>query len=315
MNFVRVIINLFQFNRTNWKAALLCLLAAAIFWIFNAFNKSQSTTIRFPVHFDYDQVHYVPVNPLPRHLNINVTGSGWELARKSFGFKLPELVIPLERPLEIKKIPTIAIKNMLGTQLGGLQINFIATDTLHVPMDERLTKTFHLGVDVSGIKFRKGYGSFKEVDIVPDTVVIDGPRRVVKAIPQPITLTINADNVSKSFRDEVEIPMFESETINRNPPVVTVHIPVSELVLIETRLKLSVIHLPRKLKAPADSVNTIIQIPTELRDDFKSKRNEISAIIDWKKVTGETVLYYPEVIGLPDYARVISIDTLTNKID
>ena len=80
--------------------------------------KAIHSTIRFPLRFEYDNQRFVAVNPLPHQININVTGSGWELIRKTLGIKLPELVIPLERPLETRKIPASAINAFVDKSIG-----------------------------------------------------------------------------------------------------------------------------------------------------------------------------------------------------
>jgi YbbR domain-containing protein len=315
MNFVRVVINLFQFNRTNWKAVILCLLAATIFWLFNAFNKSHSSTIRFPLQFDYDQQRYVPVNPLPHQININVTGSGWDLIRKTLGVKLPELVIPLERPLETKKIPASAITPMLLTQLGSLQINYISTDTLRVLLDEKVSKTFRLTADLGKVRFKEGYGSTGIVKVMPDTVRIDGPRSIIRSIPDTITLPLLAAGISKSFRNEVEVPLFNSESVNRNPPVVSISVEVGRVETLEVAFKVQMLHKPRSLKVLADSVKAFIEIPVDQKKDFEDKLPHVEAYVDWKYAGKNASQLYPEIIGLPIYARVISIDSLRYKID
>lgn len=315
MNFGRVVINLFQFNRTNWKAVILCLLAATIFWLFNAFNKSHSSTIRFPLHFDFDAQRYVAVKPLPHQISINVTGSGWELIRRTLGVKLPELVIPVERPLETRKIPAVAITPLLATQLGSLEINYISTDTLHILLEEKTSRTFKLAADLSKVRFKEGYGSTGKIEIVPDSVVIDGPRSIIRSIPDTITLPLLAAGISKSFRDEVEVPSFRSDAVNRNPPVVTVRVEVGEVETIEVKVKVSVIHNPRNIKVLADSVKAVIQIPFEQREDFQDRLPRINALVDMKNWEKKNRQLYPSVIGLPVYARVISIDSLSYKID
>ncbi|KXK31544.1 MAG: hypothetical protein UZ12_BCD005000275 [Bacteroidetes bacterium OLB12] len=102
MNVVKLLVNLFQFNRTNWKAVSLCFLAAAVFWLFNAFNKNYSTEIRFPLVIEYNQSRFIPIGNLPTELRLNVNGNGWDLFRKSIGISLPQLTVNIERPLEIK---------------------------------------------------------------------------------------------------------------------------------------------------------------------------------------------------------------------
>jgi len=316
MNFVRVLLNLFQFNRTNWKAIVLCFLAAAIFWLFNAFNKSHTTTIRFPLRFEFDSQKFVAVNPLPHHISINVSGSGWELFRNTLGIKLPELVIPLERPSETKKILTTTITPILTSQLGGLQIIYMVTDTLHVYLDEKMEKTFRISIDLSKVSYREGFGNTGLVEVVPDSVIIDGPRSIINSIPDTITLPVSGKQIGKSFRDEVEVPLFNSESIQRNPPVVSIRVEVGQMETIETKIKVNAINLPRIGKhSVTDSVKVLLQIPVSQNEDLKAKLSLAKAHVDLKGADKGLHKVYPALIGLPVYARVISIDSVSFKID
>lgn len=308
--------NLFQFNRTNWKAVILCLLAASIFWLFNAFNKSHTSTIRFELHFEFDNQKFVSVSPLPHQISINVTGSGWDLIRKTIGMKVPDLIIPLERPLETKKIPASALTPVLITQLGDLQINYIVTDTLYTNVDEKVTKTFKLSVDLSKVKFREGFGSTGVVELSPDSVVIDGPKSIISLIPDTILLSVHGKQVSKSFQDELEVPLFNTESINRNPPVVSLRVEVSRVANIEAMIKVKAVNLSQARKSYfADSVKVLIQVPADRSEDLRHKLSQINAILDAQVVAKGSNKIYPTVVGLPIYARVVSIDSVSLKID
>ncbi|HAC26017.1 MAG TPA: hypothetical protein DCE81_13975, partial [Cytophagales bacterium] len=59
----------------------------------------------------------------------NVSGLGWDLSRKHFGLKVPELVVPLDRPLEVRKIIGTQLAPVLEGQLGALEIKSVVTDT------------------------------------------------------------------------------------------------------------------------------------------------------------------------------------------
>ena len=91
MNIVRIIFNLLRFDRANWKAVSLCIVAAVVFWIFNAFNKTYSTTIKFPVQFEFDNKTYTPAAELPTKLNVSVSGNGWEIFWNHVGLKIPKI--------------------------------------------------------------------------------------------------------------------------------------------------------------------------------------------------------------------------------
>lgn len=316
MNFVRVFKNFFQFNRTSWKAIILCFLAAAIFWLFSAFNKNHTTTIRFPLRFEFDNQRFVSVNPLPQHISINVSGSGWELFRKTLGIKLPELVIPLERPSETKKLLTSTLTPILTSQLGRLQIIYMVTDTLQVYLDEKTSKTFRLSIDLSNVRYREGFGNTGLVEVVPDSVVIDGPQSIIKLIPDTIALPMQGKQISKSFSDELEVPLFNSESINRNPPVISVSVEVGKVETIEASLKVKTVNRPGALRSFfTDSVKVILLIPVGQSEDFRGKLSQVNAILDLKDAQRGSFQIYPKIIGLPIYAQVVSIDSVSFKID
>ena len=153
MNFLRAISNLLRFDRTNWKALALCLFAAAIFWIFNALNKSYATNLRFPLQFEFDNTKYIPVEPLPATLTMNVSGNGWELFRKSLGLKVPSISLPLERPVDTRKIVAGTLAPIVASQIGALQVNYIVSDTLRLKIEPKILRKIKLVADLGGVTF------------------------------------------------------------------------------------------------------------------------------------------------------------------
>jgi hypothetical protein len=311
MNFIKVFVNLFQFNRTNWKAVVLCFLAAAVFWLFNAFNKSYATSVRFPLRFDYNKERYVPIGSLPHDIYVNVSGNGWDLFRKSLGFRLPELIIPLDRPTDVKKIVGSSLTPLLSNQLGGLQINYILNDTLRIQIDDKDSHTFKLIPDLTRISFRKGFGRISRVVILPDSVTLEGPRSLLHIMVDSIVLQLKERIMDDSFREEVEVLVANSESLKRNPPVVSVMFEVGPIEVVETKIKVRVTHMPTSVKSSyIDSVKLMIQIPKAQSNNFHLSQNNMSALLDLKNKTKGTYSIYPQIIGLPDYAEIISLDSL-----
>jgi hypothetical protein len=124
MRLLNSIINLLHFNQKNWKAVSLCIFAAAIFWFFNALNKNYTTTISFPLQFEFDRQDYMPVRALEEELRINVTGMGWDIFRRTVGLRKLPLSIPLEHPETVKKIVGSTLPAFFSSQLEAFQINF-----------------------------------------------------------------------------------------------------------------------------------------------------------------------------------------------
>src|SRR5688572_11639754 len=185
MSIINSIFNLLRFNKRNWKAVALCVFAATVFWFFNALNKNYTANITFPLAFEYRQEGYIPVRPLPDKIKVNVTGIGWNLFRRSIGVKVPPLIIPLERPTEVKKIVGAALPALFANQLDGSQINFVLTDTLYIAIEPRSTRYMSLKVDAPSILFRDGYGMAGPASVTPDSILIEGPLGLIRNLSEP----------------------------------------------------------------------------------------------------------------------------------
>ena len=310
MNILRIFVNLFRFDRANWKVVGLCVLTAMVFWIFNAFNKNYSTNVRFPILFEFDGEKYAPADHLPKSVNLNVSGNGWDLFRKHLGVKVPPVIIPLERAKEIKKIVGSTLAPMLATQVGNLKINYVVTDTLYLQIDERDSHQYKLVADISGITFREGYGRISPVVVLPDSIELDGPQSRLHALDDSIVLVLNEKNLSKNFRAEVEVLFPGSEFLKISPPLVQIMFEVSQVVNVKRKIK--VIVNKNGGHEVADSVEALFQIPTGREGDFKVQSLEILSEVSASQFKNFHAAR-PKVINIPPYALLLRVDSVHVK--
>jgi hypothetical protein len=288
-------------------------MAATVFWIFNSFNKNYSTELQFPVRFEYNQDEYVPETSFPHQLKLNVSGTGWELFRNSLGLKLPQLTIKLEHPSEVKKIAAGTLVPALAGQLGDLKLNYVVTDTLRIALDHRLVRNFTVKVDESSISFRSGFGTMGPVKVTPSTVELDGPASVLNALPDTILLKVPATEVRKDFDEELEVPLFKSEFVKRNPPLVKVNFNVVPMTEVSANLNVRLVNKNNMRVYTADSIGIICRIPAGMTHDFKEKAHTMTAVVDLTETERGLHKLIPKVVGLPDYARVITVDSVIVK--
>jgi hypothetical protein len=312
MKFFKAIIALFHFNRTNWKAVALCLLAASVFWIFNKLNNQYSTSIRFPMQFEYDHQKYAAALPLPNDLLVNVNGNGWDLFRKYIGIRVPTLVIPLEYPTESTRIPGNSLPIILTPQLGGLKINFIVLDTIRLKIENRISRKFKLRPDEAGLSFKEGKGRISPIVILPDSVEFNGPESLLAPLSDTLYLRLNTNRIDDNFREQVEVEFAGKEFVKRDPPVVEVRFEVGDLETISQPIPLITDKFPWGVVAGRDSVNVTFQVPTKYREVFDLA--PLRGIIDLSELEkGETKSYLPTVAGVPPYITVTAVDSVRVK--
>lgn len=307
MGFVNSIFNLFRFNKRNWKAILLCIFAATVFWFFNALNKNYAANIGFPLVFDYDQEKFVPVRPLPEKVRINVSGNGWDLFRRSSGLKVPPLVIPLERPADVKKIVGASLPPLFSTQLEGLQVNFVITDTIYLDINHRAKRLVKIRIDSVEKFIQRNFGLTTPVSIVPDSVQVEGPESLINALPEVIVVSLPEDKIRNDYNDVIEVAL-ESEYISRTPPVVRVAFGVESLKEVSGTCPLILVNVPDRLR-PSAEVNQIsftYSIPASKANGIDSVR----AVINLLSVPRGNHKVVPALIGLPDYSTVVRVDSV-----
>lgn len=289
---------------------MLCLMAATVFWFFNALNKTYTTILTFPVEFQYDQENFIPVEELPGSVKMNVTGMGWSLLRRSAGVKVPVLLLPLERPTEVKKIVGSTLPIVFAPQLSDLIINFVATDTLHIdiePVDGRWLKLTLTNLEAT---LRKGYGLASNATLSPDCVFVQGPRKIVENLPDPYPLVYEKTNIDENQEGVAQI-QFKHKQIAGEPQQSSVSFSVDKLKELKDSIKVEFVNIPPRVR-PAISINQIhytLLLPESSLHTSYNKEN-ITAVLDFKQTKAGKSRLTPTITGIPPFSKIIRIDTV-----
>lgn len=292
----------------------MCIFTATVFWFFNALNKNYTTTISFPLAFDYDHESYVPVRPLPQTVRINVTGIGWNLFRRSTGVKVPPLVIPLERPADVKKIVGSTLPAFFANQLGDFQINFVITDTLRLAIEPKGSRKVRLKLDIPATFFRSGYALVSPIQIIPDSVYIEGPLRLISSLSEPVYLNIKQQNIDENFRELVEVKFIGDRLIKRDPSAVDVSFQVDKLIEVTDSVRIEVINAPNhtwpfieRKKLPCQ-----LAIPQTMLNTYHA--DSVKAVVDLQSFQKGERKVLPSLQGLPPFTQIIKLDSVFIKL-
>ena len=310
MSWFRPIFSFLRFNNRNWRAVVLSVFAAMVFWFFNALNKEYTTNLNFPIVFDYNEKNYVSVEPLPEEISLNVTGVGWNLFRRSIGVNIPSLMIPLERPSEVRKIVGSTLPSFIADQLAEMKINFVLTDTLFVNIEPKAGRWISLRVDSVDRFLEPEYGIQSDVLIDPDSIFIEGPINMVTSIREPHFISLQDTRITRDFDEEVEVT-FESEIIKRDPPTVHITFDVDKLVEVTDTIRLELANIP-KTSQDIQAINKIactFRMGEEKAATFSA--DSIRAIVDLSGLTKGKHKLVPRVAGLPDFISAVRIDSVS----
>lgn len=292
---------------------MLCIFTATVFWFFNALNKTYTTNINFPLSFDYDNENYIPVEGLPQNVRLNVTGNGWELFKRSTGVKTNPLEIPLESPGEVKKIVGSGLKFSFTNQLDGLEINHVLSDTIYLDLEPKIGRWLKLAVDSIQYNIKAGYDLTSEVAVLPDSTYVEGPKRIVEKIREPVMLNIPQRNIDEHYVETipVELPIHD---VTIEPRSVSVMFNVEEMVRVEDSIALRIVNIPPSVNEVTNSgkLPVVLSIPESFMANLRL--DSIRAVLDLGNFKGGTARIFPRVEGLPPYSEVVKIDSVTVKL-
>lgn len=317
MNFFRVVNNLFRFNRTNWKAVSLCFIGATVFWFFNALNKNYSTNVRLPLQFEFDETKYVPSRPLPPDVYVNLGGNGWDLLRKYLGLKLPAIIIPLERPSEIRKIVGSTLPPILASQLGNLKVNHIVTDTLYISIEVKDSVKLKVVIDPGMITYKEGFGRTSPIVALPDSIQVEGPKSIIGPLHHSsLVITLPARKVNSNYREQIGVAAPEGESVRRKPNTVEIMFEVGEVEQVEKTIKLDLVQVPdaTHVLKDKDSVRVVLEIPRNRVDDFNQVFPGMKAFVDLTEERHGNKKLIPSLTGIPAYANVLHTDSVRLKL-
>jgi YbbR domain-containing protein len=217
--------------KTDYKAIAVSVLAAIIFWIMNALNKDgYSQKMSFPLQFSYNDSLYIPTQPLPEKISVNVSGSGWSLLRKAFNLDATPIRYSVAKPLKTKFLNTGTLTDSLTEFIKDVKVNYVVADRFELEFDRKVSKQFTIKVDSSNIALKDRYVISSLINVNPRTITLEGPETVLAEMGNVIYVKIPTKRLQENYDDEVKIPLPQNASIKASKDRVAVSFEVAELL-------------------------------------------------------------------------------------
>ena len=292
----------------------LCILAAATFWFLNALNDTYSSTLKYPLVFNYDTEKYIALEQPPEYVQINVSGVGWNLFRNSLGIKVTPVIFNLQNASEIKKIPGNSVLGTLSDQLDEFQVNFVLTDTLYVNIDSRTTRKFKLAIDSAAIKLNEQYWLSSSLRFSPDSVTLEGPESILSQMNEVLLIVIPQSDIDENYNEDIPIEFSNSGLIRRNPPTMNVVFGVEEYITTEINVPLTLENFPQNEKIfVSDTLRTVIY-HVGVNKANNVVPNLFEVILDYNMINPEDSIINLQITKYPEYIKDVHLDSTKVKV-
>lgn len=292
------------------KVVVLCVAAATTFWVLNALNKDNySTIVDYPVQWEYDQKNFIPVKSLPNSIQIEISGNGWDLLRKYFKIGGTPYLIQLNSPAEKKYLLTADLKRSLGEFITPTQLQNVIGDTIHYQIDRIVTKTLRPVLDTLGYSLDKNIALEGKVNFNPDQLEITGPSSVLEAFDGKYPVALNATKINSDYSGKVSLTVDESLTKLVQLKQKEIQVSFSVLTYLEgnKRLKIKKINFPNTVTLPNEELVPVLSYLIEEANLPQLKDLKFEAILDYRKRNRADSTLQLEVSPNPNFLKEVRI--------
>ena len=289
---------------------VLCVAAATTFWVLNALNKDNySTIVDYPVQWEYDQKNYIPVKSLPNSIQIEISGNGWDLLRKYFNISGTPYLIQLNSPAEKKYLLTADLKRSLGEFITPTQLQNVIGDTIHYQIDRIVTKTLRPVLDTLGYSLDKNIALDGKVNFIPDQLEITGPSSVLEAFDGKYPVALNASKINSNFSGKVPLTVDESlaKLIQLKQKEIQVSFSVLTYLEGNKRLKIKKLNFPKTVSLTNEELVPVLTYLIEEANLPQLKDLEFEAILDYRKRNRADSTLQIEVNPNPNFLKEVRI--------
>lgn len=213
------------------KVVVFCVIISTTFWFFSALNKSDYVTqINYPIEFRYNTETFMAVDPLPRHVRLEVTGGGWDLMTRSFGFGMEPILINLDDPTQAGFRLASSLRGEITPKLDPVAVNFILSDSIIYHIEKRVTRSIPLAYDSASILLEGDFRLTSAISINPAAIQFTGPESLVNALPDPYVIPAAEDAVDEAVEESIDIPLPETDLITSDLSEAVIQFEVDEFV-------------------------------------------------------------------------------------
>jgi hypothetical protein len=289
---------------------VLCVAAATTFWVLNALNKDNySTIVDYPVQWEYDQKNFIPVKSLPNSIQIEISGNGWDLLRKYFKIGGTPYLIQLNSPAEKKYLLTADLKRSLGEFITPTQLQNVIGDTIHYQIDRIVTKTLRPVLDTLGYSLDKNIALEGKVNFIPDQLEITGPSSVLEAFDGKYPVALNASKINSDYSGKVPLTVDESLAKLVQLKQKEIQVSFSVLTYLEgnKRLKIRKVNFPNTVSLPNEELVPVLSYLIEEANLPQLKDLKFEAILDYRKRNRADSTLQLEVSPNPNFLKEVRI--------
>jgi hypothetical protein len=299
----------------DWAVFSLCLLIATSVWTLNKLNKKNYTTlIEYPINLHETEKNVVAYQAPPDHITVNVSGTGWDLLKLSFGIELEPLGVWVDSPLDITFFPTNSFEEGLKSRLHYVKINHIVEDSLFFNYDKIIEKQVFLYLDDTRIDYEPNYRRVSFFTLIPSLVTFRGPTTLINQLADSLLVVIPEEEIDGDYSEYVELEYLRDPLLKVSPQQVKVAFEVDLFLKKQTKIPIQLKNFPNDSSAYISENSLKLDYVTRRRDEMIELPDSCVVILDYMMRNTKDSTLTPTQVDLPSYFTSWSLNPDTIKI-
>jgi hypothetical protein len=297
---------------------VLCIAAATNFWILNALNKDNyNTIVDYPIAWTYDKENHVAVSPLPKSIQIQITGNGWDLLRKYFNLNEPPFDITLANPSGRGYILTSDFKRSLGDFLTPTQLLGILEDSVFYQIDKIQTRQLEPVLDSASYSLAKNHEIEGKISFDPARITITGPESILDSFEGKFPVYLKQEKIDKPFIKSVPLTLDKSHAEFLKIMEENIQVSFEVIAFLEgnKRLKIKKLNFPSSVKLVNEEISMMMFYLVDERKVNELNELEFEAVLDYRKRNREDSTIQIQVVPQKSFLKEVRIEPQQVKLN
>tara|TARA_R110002124_G_scaffold270695_1_gene439255 strand:- start:5838 stop:6743 length:906 start_codon:yes stop_codon:yes gene_type:complete len=263
---------------------VLCVVTATTFWLLNALNKDNYTTVvDQPILIQFDEEEYMAVKGLPNEVKIEINGNGWDLLKKHLGVSQDPLEITLEDPSHQPYLVTEEITQQMSEHISTTNLVSIVQDTLFFSIDKIVSKKIQIVPDTLPNTLAENHDFASPISIDPEYVTVRGPISIIEQLDGKLLVQLGENNIKNHYSKLLPLELDKTKKDFLTLDEETVQISFQVVAFIEKTLKLDVkkLYFPANVDIEGDVQSVTLQFLVDERKQNDLESLNLSAILNY----------------------------------
>ncbi len=295
-----------NFLTKNLALKIIAFVLALMFWFNVVTDKVYEHEFSVPFKFEDVSTGLILTTPPPRNFRIKLEGTGKQIL--IFLLKKPGLHYDASRfESGVYVVEFSPSDFVLDDDIRVKIADIIEPQSLTLKFEKLAQKTVNVMADIE-ITPALGYAKVGELEVIPDSLLVSGPQRIIRSLKYLSTKSLSFKEVKKDINEDIDLALNDTLFLSPAADFVT----ISQRIVPLTEKKIGPIgiqtynsdHFDSAALSP-DSIYVIIEGPQGKIDSLDLSL--FAASVNFRTIDSGTSTVLPKIVIPPGY-RLISTD-------